>query len=189
MIQLMLRPAITRIEWLLKNFAVLGLLGGFAMLASGCGSVSHSAQFEPTFVPRPDTRIEVGPVTNDTGKTFDVDLEKMFTDALSEQLQSENLLWTQGQQGDHLIIATKIVEYDEGNAFKRWMLPGWGSTVITLHCELKESPTGKLVGSVDARRTVSFGGAYTIGAWKTIFASVAKDVVKELRGQIPSAEG
>ncbi|MGA7870936.1 MAG: DUF4410 domain-containing protein [Candidatus Binatus sp.] len=151
--------------------------------------MSHSAEFEPTFVPKADTRIEVGPVSNETGKTFDVDLQKMFTDALSEQLQSENLLWTQGQQGNHLTIATKIIEYDEGNAFKRWMLPGWGSTVITLHCELKESVSGKLVGSVDAHRTVSFGGAYTIGAWKTIFASVANDVVKELRGQIPSAVG
>jgi hypothetical protein len=41
-----------------------------------------------------------------------------------------------------------------------------------------------MVGSVEARRTVSFGGAYTIGAWKTVFASVAKDVVKELQTQM-----
>ena len=177
----------TRLDWLLRNFAVLCLLGGLTFAGAGCGSVSHSAQFESTFVPRADTRIEVGPVTNETGKTFDADLPQMFTEALSQQLQSENLLWTQGQQGDHLIIATKIVEYDEGNAMKRWVLPGWGSTVITLHCELKESGSEKLVGSVEAHRTVSFGGAYTIGAWKTIFASVAKDVVKELRAQIPAA--
>ena len=176
-----------RAAWLLRNLAVLCLLGSFAFAGAGCGSVSHSAQFESSFVPRADTRIEVGPVTNETGKTFDADLPQMFTDALSQQLQSENLLWTQGQQGDHLIIATKIVEYDEGNAMKRWVLPGWGSTVITLHCELKESGSEKLVGSVEAHRTVSFGGAYTIGAWKTIFASVAKDVVKELRAQIPAA--
>jgi uncharacterized protein DUF4410 len=180
---------VTRLERLAKNVALLCLLGSLVIAAAGCGSVSHSAQFEPTFVPKADTRIEVGAVANETGKTFDIDLQKMFSDALSEQLQSGNLLWTQGQQGEHLIIATKIVEYDEGNAFKRWMLPGWGSTVITLHCELKESVSGKLVGSVDARRTVTFGGAYTIGAWRTIFADVAKDVVKELRAQIPAATG
>ncbi len=179
----------TGFAWLPKHLLASCLLFSLAIVSCGCGSVSHSAEFEPTFVPKADTRIEVGPVTNETGKTFDVDLQQMFTDALSEQLQGENLLWTKGQQGDHLIIATKIVEYDEGDAFKRWLLPGWGSTVITLHCELKDSVSGKLVGSVDAHRTVSFGGAYTIGAWKTIFASVAKDVVKELRAQIPSATG
>jgi hypothetical protein len=94
------------------------------------------------------------------------------------------LLWTPGSTGDHLIINTKIVEYDEGDAFKRWLLPGWGSTVLSLHCELKDSQSGSIVGNADARRTVSFGGAYTIGAWKTIFASVAKDVVNALRTQM-----
>jgi hypothetical protein len=179
----------TRLARLLGSFAMLCLVGSLALAAAGCGAVEHSAQFEPTFVPKADTKIEVGPVTNDTGKKFDIDLPKMFGDALSEELGNKNLLWTQGQKGDHLIIATKIVEYDEGDAFKRWLLPGWGSTVITLHCELKQSGSGTLVGSVDAHRTVSFGGAYTIGAWRTIFASVAEDVVKELRAQIPSATG
>jgi uncharacterized protein DUF4410 len=177
----------TQLARWLGTFSLLCITGCFAFTVSGCGEVSHSAEFQPAFAPKADTRIEVGPVKNETGKTFDVDLQQMFTDALSQQLQSENLLWTQGQKGDHLIIVTKIVEYEKGDAFKRWLLPGWGSTVITLHCELNESENNKLVGSVDAHRTVSFGGAYTIGAWKTIFASVSKDVVKELRAQIPAA--
>ena len=172
----------------LRRLAAVGVLGALAITVSGCGSVQHSAQFEPTFVPKADTRIEAGPVTNDTGQTFDVDLPQMFTDALTQELQSQNLLWTAGAQGDHLIIATKILEYDPGNAFKRWLWPGYGSTVINLHCELKESPSGKVVGSVEARRTVSFGGQYTIGAWRTIFRSVAKDVLQELRAKIPPAE-
>ena len=113
----------------------------------------------------------------------------MFTDALTQQLQGDNLLWAGGQPAGHLTIATKIVEYEPGNAFKRWLLPGYGSTVIALHSELKDSASGKLVGPVDARRTVSFGGAFMIGAWRTIFASVAKDVVEELRAQIPAAAG
>jgi hypothetical protein len=162
----------------------LAFVLSFVLVTSGCGSVSHSAQFEPTYVPKADTRIEVGPVTNETGKTFDVDIPTMFSNALSERLQEDQLLWSSGTQDDHLILTTKVVEYDEGNAFKRWMLPGWGSTVLSLHCELKDSVGGSMVGSVEARRTVSFGGAYTIGAWKTVFASVAKDVVKELQTQM-----
>jgi uncharacterized protein DUF4410 len=171
-----------------KCGALVGTAAVLTVLLAGCGSVSHQAQFEPTYVPKADTRIEVGPVTNDTGKTFDVDVSKMLADALTEQLTSDQLLWaTPQQETGHLIIATKIVDYDEGDAFKRWLLPGWGSTVLSMHCELKDSASGKLIGSVDARRTVSFGGALTIGAWRTIFASVAKDVVKELRSQVSPA--
>jgi Domain of unknown function (DUF4410) len=173
----------------LSTASGMWLIAVVALAASGCGSVSNSAQFESGFTPKADTRIEVGPVTNDTSQTFDVNIQQMFTDALTERLQTDNLLWTAAPPPDHLIIATKIVEYDPGNAFKRWLLPGYGSTVITLHCELKDSTSGKLVGSVDAHRTVAFGGAYTIGAWKTIFASVAKDVVSDLRSQIPTAVG
>jgi hypothetical protein len=172
---------------LMKSLAVWSFVGVLALAAAGCGSVDHSAQFEAAFAPKPDTKIEVGPVTNETGQTFEVDVQQLFTDALTEKLQGDNLLWTKGGDADHLIIATKVVNYEPGNAFKRWLLPGYGSTVIELHCELKNSATGKLLGSVDARRTVSFGGAYSIGAWKTIFGSVANDVVSELRKQIPAA--
>jgi len=161
--------------------------GILAMVAAGCGSVEHHAAFEAAYAPKAETRIEVGQVANRTEKDISPELSQMFNDALSQKLESDHLLWTGGAQGDHLIITTQIVEYEEGNAFQRWLLPGWGSTVLGLHCELKDSGSGRLVGSADARRTVSFGGAYSIGAWKTIFPSVADDVVKDLRSQIPAA--
>ena len=40
-----------------------------------------------------------------------------------------------------------------------------------------------VVGSVEAKRTVSFGGAYSIGAWKTVFNNLANDVVEDLSKQ------
>jgi hypothetical protein len=161
--------------------AVSGLVG---LCIVGCGSVRHTAKFETAFVPKPDTQIEVGAVTNETGKTFEIDIPKMLTDAFGEALANERLLWTGSTTSEHLIITSKIVEYEEGDAFKRWLLPGWGTTVLSIHCELKESTTGRMIGAVDARRTVSIGGAYSIGAWRTVFAGVAKDVVKELRAKI-----
>lgn len=33
---------------------------------------------------------------------------------------------------------------------------------------------------MDAKRTVDAGGAYTIGAWETIFKNVADDVIVKL---------
>lgn len=126
--------------------------------------------------------VEVGAVTNQTGHTFEVNVEQLLTNALAEELRSENLLWS-GGESRRLVLMSSIVEYEEGDAFKRWLLPGWGSTVLTVRGDLKDGE--RLVGSVDARRTVSAGGVYTIGAWKSIFGDVAKDIVGELRTKIP----
>lgn len=167
-----------------RRSVICGILGILVMTIVGCGAVHHTAKFESDFLPKPDTRVEVGTVVNETGQTFDIDISKMFMDAIAEVLAKDDLLWTENLGSEHLIITTKIVEYEKGDAFKRWLLPGWGSTVLSVHCELKESTGGRMIGSVDARRTVSVGGGYTIGAWRTIMASVAKDVVKELRSKI-----
>lgn len=120
-------------------------------------------------------------MVNSTGEIFDIEAEKMLGNALVNALIKEELLWT-GGEGNKLVLTGKIIEYEKGNAFKRWLLPGWGSTILSVQCDLKESE--RLVGSAEARRSVSIGGAYTIGAWRTIFSSIAKDVVKDLRKQI-----
>lgn len=170
-----------RSKQLLRHFPIL-LSVLTIMVLTGCGTVQHKVSFKDNYSPQSQTKIEVGTVTNETGETFDVNIEQMLTDALAEELRKEVMLWD-GGNNTKLVLSSKIVEYAKGDAFKRWLLPGWGSTVLTIQCDLKNA--NKVVGSVEARRTVSIGGGYTIGAWKTIFASLAKDVVKDLRSHIP----
>lgn len=162
----------------------LGILFVLCLVISSCGTVQHVAKFEKDFSPSSITTVEVGTVTNESGETFDIDITKMLEDALVDALENNNLLWTGGYDGNHIIIISKIVDYKKGDAFKRWVLPGWGSTVLSVQSDLKENPSGKIIGSVEARRTVSIGGGYTIGAWKTVFKSLAKDIVKELSAKI-----
>lgn len=150
-------------------------------VATGCGTVQHKVDFKNDYSPQTDTMIEVGSVTNETGETFDIDIKKMLSDAFAEALRDKELLWA-GSESPKLILESKIIEYKKGDAFKRWLLPGWGSTVLIIQCELRDN--NGIVGSVEAKRTVSIGGGYTIGAWKTVFASLAKDVVKDLRKHI-----
>ncbi|NOT12499.1 MAG: DUF4410 domain-containing protein [Methylococcaceae bacterium] len=165
-----------------KNFNINSLALALVLLTLvGCGSVEHKLDLQSNYLPVAGTKIEVGKVTNETGQSFDINIEQMLTDALAEKLRDENLLWT-GQGDEKLILSSKIIEYEKGNAFKRWLLPGWGSTVITVHGDLKNGPL--LVGSEKARRTVSIGGAYSIGAWKTIFNSIAEDIVEDIRDKI-----
>lgn len=57
-----------------------------------------------------------------------------------------------------------------------------GTTVLSIQCDLRDNDM--LVGSAEARRTISIGGGYTVGAWKTIFSSIAKDVVKDIMSEM-----
>lgn len=53
---------------------------------------------------------------------------------------------------------------------------------MQVQCDLKDSD--KIVGTADARRSVTAGGAYTVGAWEKVFTHVARDVAADLRDRI-----
>lgn len=149
---------------------------------TACGSIQHKVDFKEGYSPKQGTKIEVGKVINSTGGQYPIDIVQMFRDSLTEQLKKDNLLCSGGET-TKLILDTQIIEYAEGNAFKRWLLPGWGPTILSVQSDLKEGDA--IIGSADARRVVSAGGAYTIGAWKTIFTNVSNDVVSDLSTRIP----
>jgi hypothetical protein len=164
-------------QFVLSSWFAIALI----FLTIGCGSVQHNLKLDPNYQPKAGMKVEVGSVTNETGEKFDVEAEKMLSDAFAEALRENDLLWT-GQMPEKLVIQSKIIEYEKGNAFKRWLLPGWGSTVLTIHSDLTNGT--QVVGSAEARRTVSIGGGYTIGAWRTIFAKSANDIVDDLKRQM-----
>jgi hypothetical protein len=166
-------------------FLLLGLV------LTGCGAVSHESALLNNYVPARGMRVELGKVSNATGQapTVDgeiLDIERLLAEKLTEKLSDNNLLWARGPER-RLVLSSRITEYEPGDAFKRWLLPGWGSTVVAVEGELRDD-TDAVVGTVRARRTVSFGGAYTIGAWRGVFGSVADDIVSELRSKIARSE-
>jgi hypothetical protein len=128
--------------------------------------------------------VEVGEVGNVSGEQFEVDVASMLRNALSEALQEKHLVWLSPDQPHHLILTARIVDYEPGNALRRWLLPGWGSTVLAVDAELRDADGGALVGVLSDRRAVRFGGAYTIGAWKAIFDTVAADIAHDVAAAI-----
>jgi hypothetical protein len=153
-----------------------------AIFLGACANVQHQASFNKNYLPKDDVRIKVAKVVNETGFTFDIDIEKMLSDTLEEQLNEENLLCL-GELEPNLFIVSRIIGYKKGSAFKRWMMPGWGATELSIRCDLKDDQNN-LVGSAMANREIFAGGLYTVGAWETIFNSVANDVAEDLRDQI-----
>jgi hypothetical protein len=168
------------INW--KTIILTAVIPGIALFTTGCGTVKHSMRLSAGYTMKPDTKVKVGPVVNQTGEKFDIDIEKMLAEALTRRLQRNDLLAV-GAGSQNLLISTQIVEYAKGDAFKRWLCPGWGATVLTVHGELKEG--NAVVGTAEALRTVSIGGGYSIGAWHIIFGSVANDIVSDLKKQMP----
>ena len=160
---------------------LLGMAIFMIFAASGCGTIHHTLDFQNNYVPQADTKIEVGPVANETGDKFDIDIEKMMATALTDKLREKKLMW-EGKDGSKLTTKCNIVEYRKGDAFKRWLMPGWGSTALAVYCDLSDSTN--VVGIISARRTVDAGGGYTIGAWEKVFGQLAMDIVEDVQSHI-----
>jgi len=169
----------------IKTFLILIFL---SIITSACGTVQHSLKLEEGHLIKQEAKIEVADVLNESGRSFEVLVEPMFQGALKQELSANGLLWT-SDLNSKLILACKILDYEEGNAFKRWMLPGWGSTQLKTRCELKDE--NRVVGNIDANRSVAFGGGFTVGAWASIFNDMAEDIVKDIQEKLdcPDCEG
>ena len=173
-----------------KTFIKKSLLVFYGLLlmtvVTACGAVHHKVDFRDKYIPQADTKIELGRVMNKTGEEFDIDIKKMLSDSLKKTLKEKELLWS-STGGPRLLLESNIIDYKKGDAFKRWLLPGWGATILIVRCDLVDDDNN-IVGSVKATRTVSIGGLYSIGAWKTVFDNLANDVVEDLSKSILSSK-
>ena len=59
-----------------------------------------------------------------------------------------------------------------------------GKTLLEVQCVITESESGTNVGKVKVLRTVDVGGLFSVGQWKVIFHTVAKDLVGELKTKL-----
>ena len=147
-----------------------------------CGTVEHSVRVEDQQAFGADTKIMVGEVANKTGASFDIDIEAMLRDAVVNELTKENLLGEQGTPGI-VSMNVNIIEYRKGDAFKRLLWPGYGSTVLVIEANLLDAE-GNVDATAQANRSVDAGGGYTTGAWEEIFGDVAADLVSDLKVSI-----
>ncbi len=157
------------------------VIGALLTLLTACGTVQHTAKLHEDYIPPSKATISLGEVKNATGRTYDVDIEAMFVAAMTEALKEEGLLAADTETAV-LTLNAKITEYEKGDAFKRWMMVGYGSTVLEVHCDLLVGD--QIIGVADARRTIDAGGAYSIGAWESVYGQVATDVVEDVSGQL-----
>jgi hypothetical protein len=155
----------------------------FAIGLTGCGT-DVKPDYAATFSPRPGTKVLLATVVDQAPaekrqdvKDFDIRAE--MQSQLQSELRAAGLLAGTEPTAPQVELSTTIVNYEPGNAFARWLMPGMGATKLSLECRLLEQ--GNQVGTIRINRHVSAGGGYTIGQWKIIFRDAAKDVASELR--------
>jgi len=146
----------------------------------------ESTNLKQSYLTQPKITIQVNKITNQSGKNFDIDVESILSNALTDKLLSEYLLYT-NKNNKPLLLNCKIIEYEPGNPLKRWLESAWGSPKITIQCDLYNGD--KLIGTVDTSRrlisgTATVGGEYSSQAWRIIFSDIAEDIIDKLKSKI-----
>ena len=77
------------------------------------------------------------------------------------------------------VINVTLLDYAPGNAFHRWLMPGLGATKLSVVAEVAYAQ-GPALAEIPVERSIGFGGAYTVGAWRYVFDEVAVAIVDAL---------
>lgn len=162
----------------------VALLLSVALAAGGCATPRTSTHGQPGLLPRPGAAVELRDVKNASGQTFEVDATRLLREAAQAALRAEALTSSTPRPGAAFALDLDITEFRPGNAFQRWLLPGWGSTVLGVRGALVDTQSGAQAAVINYQRSVHFGGLYTIGAWSWIFSSVAEDIARDLKIKI-----
>lgn len=159
----------------------------WCVLLSGCGSVAQSTRLEPGFVPTENYTVAIGEITNVSppipdDEKVELDPVQALRSALLEKLAEREISTTPVPGAAQYVLVSTIKEYRPGDAGKRWMMPGWGSTILWVESELLGG--GNKVARLSNKRTVDAGGLYTAGAYKSIFGDVATDIADGLKKKL-----
>jgi len=166
------------------SFLLLLYLAVVSVLTLGCAATPDTADIKSGKLPKPGAKIAEGSVTNSSGESFEFDIEAKLKNALISALKESDIYSDGSTVKPDFLISLNITEYRPGNAFKRWLLPGYGSTVLSVSGDLKDVTDQSLIASIEHQRSVVAGGGYSIGAWDYIFPSMANDIAKDLKVKI-----
>jgi hypothetical protein len=79
------------------------------------------------------------------------------------------------------VLNCEVTSFSPGNAVKRWVVPGWGTTVGQVAAMIQDSKTGEILIILEGIATVDSGGLYTVGAWIYIVPTAVNDIVDQLQ--------
>lgn len=133
---------------------------------------------------RPGAKVELSSVGVAPGKSYEIDAVGLMREALEAALGERDIAWQGDPATDRFVLDVVVEDYEPGNAFKRWVLPGYGATILQVSGVLTDASTGEVAGELFQERSIYSGGAFTIGMWENVFRAVAEDMVNELENRV-----
>ncbi len=162
------------------------------LLLTGCATEQPQLVTEPGVSLAGYKTLAVAPASkdNDTGQSADFDFAKLFTEDLKSELQSKgyDVSDANAAPASALIVQCSFVNYAPGNAFQRWLLPGWGTTQTTVKTTLVDKKTGKALGDMVTIKAITGGFFGGVGGDRSILESVASDVSTAIDNKIKGAQ-
>jgi hypothetical protein len=158
----------------------------FASLLSGCAKSHVATELAKSPELSFPIMISVQPCIDRT-ETQVTDLGLQATETFQKELKAteEFSVVTSGRY----ILNCEVTSFLPGNAVKRWVLPGWGTTVGQVAAMMQDSKTGEILIILEGNATVGSGGLYSIGAWSYIIPTAVKDIVSQLQSWAGKASG
>lgn len=152
------------------------------LFAFGCSTkTSYTPIANVQEVPLGST-FKIGEITDKSGFVSpanpdeSIDLKLAMGESLRKALKEKGSF---GEETSQWTIEVEIVEYEPGNAFVRWLLPGAGATKLKVVASIINE-NAQQAAKIAVERSIGFGGGYTIGAWKYVFDEVAREIVGTL---------
>lgn len=133
---------------------------------------------------RPGAKVQLSSVGVPSDKSYDIDAAGLMREALEATLNERDIAWQGDPAADRFVLDVMVEDYEPGNAFKRWVLPGYGATILQVSGVLTDASTGEVAGDLYQERSIYSGGAFTIGMWEKVFQTVAEDMVNELENRV-----
>ncbi len=165
-------------EYKIKKLNLVIIAIGISLLCS-CATNSK-LNFVDSHINLPITaKYKIGEIKDSSNfvSEEDINIVKLMRDALFNKLSKLNLI------GTGYKINIVIIEYKPGNAFQRWLVPGWGETYLKIKSTIID-PDGSEIVEIPVERSIAAGGGFTIGAWKACFDDVAGEIVKLIKNEM-----
>jgi hypothetical protein len=148
------------------------------LLAQGCASESQMQVLAPAPASATSLSMRLEPCIDRT-VTKERDLAAEATRLIAQGLRSTPEIALRDDAP--WVLSCEVAQFIEGSAFKRWLMPGWGSTVGQVAIMISNAIDQSVVVIIRGNSTVSAGGLYTVGAEDYILKSAIDDAISRLR--------
>ncbi len=149
-------------------------------ILSGCAAQTSGTGPEKALALSQSFKYKIEKIETSEAKKYEVDPKEMLRNSLDKALRDKDLLWDNSPNNKYYAISLRITDYEMGNAFKRWLLPTYGSTVLSVHTDIIDIERNEIITFMEHKQTIAAGGAFSIGAWKYVFKNVAEDIAKDI---------